>query len=318
MVRTDNLVALENAPEGTKFLGRLLWYTISDMRINMDEIKEAFATAGVDEQYLPKPINARDAFRRATKEAEAKRIPMEEAGQYLNLMVREVAMDSDRIVRQLVREVVDSKNTRLEYLPIVEVSLYGENDFRTDMKVVDISSQELDALAKIRTEFEQNKDHYNGRHIRDLVQRILSDCHPISVRSSGGVYFTPRAHEIGVNALQRLVKNLAPFGVSGDRTRLWTVPVVDADDQREMLSEGLEDQVNSESNALIKEITDIIKSGRKVKDTTARDFAQRARDLREKVKEYEVLLNDNIGAAQANLDLAMQAAVQLLERIDVA
>src|SRR5690554_103584 len=111
-MNTDTLVAVEKIT-GAKidFIGSLLWYTVTDCRISSSELSRLFAESGFSSTFLPKPINVRDAFRRSTKDVEIVKHPINgDNKKYLNLLVREVKMDKTVIVRQLVREVVDSEN----------------------------------------------------------------------------------------------------------------------------------------------------------------------------------------------------------------
>ncbi len=77
--KTDVLreaVAVGDAKEAegkTTFLGYLVYYTISGARVTREELQRAFEDAGVDPGYLPRPINARDAFRKAIRSVEVRR-----------------------------------------------------------------------------------------------------------------------------------------------------------------------------------------------------------------------------------------------------
>jgi hypothetical protein len=114
-----------------------------------------------------------------------------------------------------------------------------------------------------------------------------------------------------------MVKRIAPKGIAGDaRSRMYSIPVVDAVEQREMVQESLEDQVRSHSQALIKEMAEIIQKGRKVTAKTAAQYIDRVKGLQGMVKEYEDILEREIISSQANLEAAMQQALSLLSNQD--
>lgn len=318
-VDTDNLLVLDDKQYEKNFLGRILWYTISELRVTYGQLETAFQNAGIDEKYLPKPISPRDAFRRATKIAEAKRIKLD-SDRYLNLLVREVKMTNDEIVRQLVREVVDSKNVRLEYLPVVNMKLESDVKFTAE-PIVDRSNlydNESLALLKVENEYDRCKDNYDGRQVRNLVQTILSKCDPVAVRPSGGVYFTPEKFADTVQALAVFVKELSEYSVTSERSRLWSVPVIDAQEHRVMVEESLEDQVKNDSQSLVAEMAKMLKGGKTITQKTAEQYIQKVKDLKSLVAKYEDMLQTEIIGSQSAMDIAMEQARKLLDNVEAA
>ena len=318
-VNTDNLLVLDEKTDEAHVLGRILWYTISDCKVSFDQLKTAFNNAGIDEKYLPKPISPRDAFRRATKVAEAKRLKLDDE-RYLNLLVREVKMADDEIVRQLVREVVDSKNVRLEYLPVANMKLVNDTDFITEPIIprYEFYNDEDIALMKVANEFDRCKDNYNGRHVRELVQNILAGCDPVAVRPSGGVYFIPEAHSSTVQGLSEMIRELSQYSIDAERSRLYSVPVIDAQEHRIMVAESLEDQVKNNSQSLIAEMANILKTGRNITQKTAEQYIQKVKQLKTMVAKYEDMLNTEILNVQECINIALEQAKKLMENVEVA
>lgn len=318
-INNGSLLAIEDKTFAAHFLGRILWFTISDMKVRYEELQQAFNNAGIDEKYLPKPISPRDAFRRATKVAEAKRIKLDNE-QYLNLLVREVKMADDEIVRQLVREVVDSKNIRLEYLPVANMKLLNDKDFISDPIIANnyLNNEESLALLKVENEFEHTKENYNGRHVREMVMNILNGCDPVAVRPSGGVYFIPEKYADTAQALSEMVRELARYSIDAERSRLWAIPVVDAEEHKVMVAESLEDQVKANSNSLIGEMTKILKSGRNITQKTAEQYVNKVKGLKKMVAKYEDMLNTEILNVQECMSIALEQARKLLDNVEAA
>lgn len=320
MVRVDNLIAVNGAKVEIKFLGHLLWFTITDLRVTLEQLQEAFRQVGLDEAYLPKPINPRDAFRKATSKAEVKAYPLEE-GKRLNLLVREVKCDKDLLIRQVVREVVDAKNVRLEYLPIANLRLMGNQGEKVEVVPFiardNLYPAERSVLGSIEADYEAEKVSYNGQNVRDLIMRVLRNCHPVAVRPSGGVYFIPEAYEATVESLKALVRLLNGYKITGYSCELWSVPVVDAEEQRAMVKQNLEEQVMAESKALLEELTGLLKAENvKIRTKTAQKYIEQVRALAAMVKEYEDLLDTKITTVRANLDLVKAQAMALLEKAE--
>lgn len=318
-VNTENLLVLDDKTFEANFLGRILWFTVSDMKVTYDQLETAFRNAGIDEKYLPKPISPRDAFRRATKVAEAKRIKLDN-DRYLNLLVREVKMSDDEIVRQLVREVVDSKNVRLEYLPAANMKLVNDTDFITEPIVPrhDLYNDEDIALLKVENEFDRCKDNYNGRHVRELVQNILNGCRPVAVRPSGGVYFVPEKFGATVESLSEMVKIISQYSINAERSRLYSVPVIDAVEHRVMIAESLEDQVKNNSQSLVSEMANVLKSGRNITQKTAEQYINKVKELKKMVASYSEMLNTEILNVDEIMSIAMQQARKLLDNVEAA
>ena len=318
-INTDNLLVLNDQQFKADFLGRILWFTVSELSVSYDELKAAFQAAGIDEKYLPKEISPRDAFRRASKVAEAKRIKLDN-DTYLNLLVREVKMESNEIVRQLVREVVDSKNTRLEYLPVVEFALKNDTDFSADAMIGTLAlyQEEIKAMKNVTLEFEKCRQNYNGRHVRELVQSILSGCDPVAVRPSGGVYFVPEKYGDTVQSLSDMVRIISQYSINAERSRLYSVPVIDAQEHRVMVAESLEDQVKNNSQSLVSEMANVLKSGRNITQKTAEQYINKVKELKKMVANYSDMLHTEILNVDEIMNIAMQQARKLLENVEAA
>lgn len=298
---------------GREVMGHLIWYTICDVRVTREDLEATIKAAGLDAQHAPKPISARDAFRRASTRAEVKgqQLPNDRS---LNILVREVKQDKDEIVRHLVREVVDSRNVRLEYDEAARLTLKG--DGLTVDPLAGWDTEVSGVVAKIEADFAVDKDHYTGEHVRGVVSDILASTKPVAVRPSGGVYFARLAHEPTLRGLQAFVAAMDPYHTNGRRSRVYLVPVVDAVEQRQMVAESLEDQVAAEGKSLVHEMDRAIKGARKITPALAQQFIGRAKGLAGMVKEYETALETDITTAQATLDIVMQQAMQVLECVE--
>lgn len=316
VVDVDKLVAVREARNvEIEFLGQLLWYSIPEMAVSRADLERTFAEAGLDPSHLPKPINARDAFRRASKAGE---LTGHVVGQdrNLNLLVREVYADHTCLIRHLVREIVDGHNQRLEYTPVAALTLDGDVLKVNPLAVMEPVEQEQ--IAKIRLEYDRAREHYEADVIRNTLRSVLSTCSPVAVRPSGGVYFTPRSAEPTVTALKKWVASLEPFVTSGTGVKpsMYTVPVIDAAEHRAMVEESVEDQVKAMAESLINRMATDLRKGRTVTQKMAEGYIQEVRELKRMVAEYEELLQTQIQTAHANLEVTMAQAMKLLEMVE--
>jgi hypothetical protein len=316
--KTSDLIAVEKALNvEVKYLGALAWYSISDCLITRNQLAERLSQAGLEERFLPGELNIRDAFRRACHAGERKREPAGD-NNFVNILIRQVKADSRDMVVQVVKEVVDAKNIRLSYEPMVELTLLdGEITVR---ELVDVLPEDIaiNAAYAIVNRFQVVKNHYEGYHIRDLVMRVLRECDPVAVRPSGGVYFVPQVHEEKLQALKSFVNSLAEYSVTSNTSSMWSIPVIDVEEHRQMIRVSLEEQVNAESERLISEMTEIIKSGKTIRQKTAKQYIDRVRNLARLVKDYKDLLETKSIRAESNLEFALIEAQKLLMNAEAA
>jgi hypothetical protein len=319
-VKIESLVALERTGVDVQFLGSLLWFTIADLRVTREELAVAILDAGIDQKHLPRPISPRDAFRRATKRVELKEHPLGD-GRFLNLLVRDVAQDREKIVRYVVREIRDKQNVRLQFLPVVDLRLFDDDPGATlaIIPLTDLMDDERQAVERFRRDFEVEKMSYNGCTVRDIIMDVLQDCDPVKVRPSGGVYFTPEEHREKIEALKQLVGGLTKYNTNGHKSTLWSIPVINAEEQKEMLQESLEDQVRTDSESLVVEMLDLIEGGkRKITPALAQQYIERVQRLGNLVSKYEEMLQVQTVSAKANYELAMGQAIALLSKVAAA
>lgn len=334
--------AASGAVQEVEFLGHLLWYSLAETRITRENLLEALENAGVAEEFAPKPISPRDAFRRATASLEVIKVPIvlssespankpakliqdthdedETPTGYANIMVRDVASDSDHIVRQVVREEVDSENVRLSYEPVAQIQMNGDDHlsaFALPGKESDLLSAERGLLRDVRKRFEYECKHYDSGAVRRIVSAVLKEGSPLNMKASGGVYFISRDHEMVTDSVVRLVGELKDYATTSKTSTVMPVPMVDGDEYRDALAESLDEQVERQSRSLIHEMSRILKGSSKITDARQKEFVDRVRDLSGVVGEYEQLLEREIEGARTNLDLARKEAMSLLQKVEI-
>lgn len=337
-----NLVAVgKNLANGTasgevEFLGHLIWYSLAETRITRDNLLEALENAGVDEEFAPKPISPRDAFRRATASMEVVKVPITLSNQgasnklieeedniptgFANVMVRDVASDSEHIVRQVVREEVDSENVRLSYEAVAQIQMNGDDAlsaFALPGKESDLLDAERALLRDVWKRFDYERRHYDSAAVRRIVSSVLAEGSPVSMKASGGVYFVSREHETVTDSVVRLIGELKDYATSSKTSTVMPVPMVDGEQYREALADSLDEQVERQSKSLIHEMSRILKSGAKITDARQKEFVGRVRELSTVVGEYESLLEREIEGARGSLELAYKEAMSLLQKVEI-
>lgn len=291
----ENLAALDGG-KGNECLGSLCWYTVYDIKISRSCLEDKFIDAGIDLYYMPNPIKSIDAFRRATAELEENRLPCGETFQ--NYLIREVLCDKTSVVRQLIRETVDSKNVRLEYTKV------GEITFSRDCEQIRIMDSGAGGrLNKIEDLFVKYKENYDGQHLRRVVRNILADMNPTAVRPSGGVYFIPQKYQSKLSALEKLVRSL--------EGEFFCIPVIDRESSRDMLYQKFREQM--EQN--ISQIKNILQSGKISSKAEMVKIIDGSKKIVKQIDEYENLLNKNLGDLRLGVDVLKEQIITLLDAV---
>ena len=313
-------------PAAAAFLGHLFWYSISEAHAPRGELLSAMEDAGLEERFAPGEISARDAFRRVTSSLEVRKVALDAAAngrlfgterRHANLLVRDVRSGGGAPVRQVVREVVDAVGVALDHRVVAQLELSGDriNAFPLSSSLL---PEERDLLDRAEDAFAFAKEHHDAGAVRRVVSCALAECSPVGLRASGGVYFVPREREPELRAIGRFIEEMKDrLGEAARRTIAMTVPLVDKEEYRDAIAASLDEQVEREANALIREMAEVLRSGKKITRRRHDDFFARVRALKGSVSEYEALLERDITDAKANLELAQREAVALLTRVEV-
>lgn len=293
----------EVSPGGV--LGHLLWYTVPEQDITREKIAVAISAAGIDKRHMPMPISPRDAFRRAS------RITVPRGAGKTTYLIREVGGLENGVLRHIVREQrIDTAigGRRLDYRPLVALQITDDNP-AVNVDILDYS--ELDDECRritddIRARYDVTRDHYDASTLRRMIQGILGTCRPIAVRPSGGVHFVPQKYEATVYAVAELFPKIAGDG------KFWFLPVIDAANQREMISKSLDSHVESEAAAIVAELGRVMKGRQEVTPSLTEKYVRRVQAIAASVKEYEDMLETKAITAKSHLQLAEQQIRALL------
>jgi len=295
-------------------LGALVWYTVREASPTRDQLRQALAHARFDPGvWLPKEIFPRDAFRRATSDVERHRVPIEgEDGRFMNLLVREVSREKDRVVRHIVTEVVDSKNVRLSYTEKIRLTLRLDGGAPwVDSEALNgpIGDEELTAKADAIERFDHALHHYDGRTVREMVHQILLTAAPIAVKSSGGVYFVSRDHQDTVDGLKRFVAG----ATNNNGSRVWAMPVYDDGDAKAIIEDSLVAHVEEEGQKVIEDLAALLRGGEATEETMEATI-NRVAGLAKRTEAYERLLGEHVEAARTALEVARTQITTLWDR----
>ena len=286
-------------------LGYLAWYTIhNDLKVSRQDLEDRFIYCGIDAGFLPNNIHPADAFRRATSRVERTNLSVAgQKGLKVNLLVREVGSNSDQVVRHLVRELVDSNNVRLAYETVGEFRLYRTGGCMYSSYLGGPCAEEevRPVLKQAEDLYEDLRVNYEGEHLRRSVQQTLLDMRVTTVRPSGGVYFVPVSQKEKLDCLGALMKALGQ--------EWFTLPVVDAEDTRDMVRRKFADQIND----AVKSMTGAL-GAEKISQSQVSSLIDQAKRLIEDVGEYEGVLDQNLQDLRSRVEIVKLQMVSLLNK----
>jgi tetrahydromethanopterin S-methyltransferase subunit G len=324
-----------------EFLGHLLIVSVENTHVTREELEEAISEADVDERHVPRRISPRDAFRKAARKAEeiTRRVPLGDpslfggplGGPHANVLLREVKAADEEIVRGVVREVVDSSNVRLSYTTVARVELAptdrgsdkppGVRVTRLGAPASDPGGTELlpaeeGAIKQLVERYHYYREHYDSDAVRRVLLSVLHEGNPTPMRGNGGLYFVPRTHEEITRGLVRLADEIEERAAkrrdSRGRLSVVPIPLVDEARYRDVVEDSLEERVERQTRALVKEVGEVLRKNKRVSDKRRNSYLDRVRALQSDVAEYEELLRTEIAGARSGLEAAMRAATRLL------
>ncbi len=292
---------------GTPVLGHLTWFTVpGEAECGRPDLEASFNRHGLRLDLLPPAIEPVDAFRRATTAVQRSRLPGP-GGRYVNLLVREVGSTAEECRRQMVREIVDSRNRRLEYTPAAHLvytrqQANGEGRFATTLGLDDSDLGYESAVAACREAerlYERWREFYQAEALRSLLRRYVRQIHAVLARVAGGVYFVPSSYG---DELERLGRFAVELQAS------WTaIPVIDTPNTRETVREAVAGDVARLLDALRAELAQ--EPGKRGLSSLLTE----ARGVLELITQYEEVLSQDLFDLTQGARLVRDAMVQALE-----
>lgn len=330
---TGYLEAMEAG--GAPLLGHLVLYSIFDSNVTRDDVEAYFSNLGLDPMWVPPAIRAVDAFEKVTGPAgirvsypidrpegqRRRRRQGEPLDQVATLMVRHVRRDGKHIVRHLVREVRDERETRLSY----DVRL-GECVFHRDPGSDDAGAGSLEVapdhgairalppaeqrqvqalLAQIKSAYTRHCTYLGADRLRAMLRNYIESLNAVRVRPTGGVYFVHRRHADTLAGLRELVRCL------GGGSHLVRVPIPDQEEMREMVVSAFTTRARDDLDRLARDIAEAQRAG-DAGDTVVTGLHKRFADLKAATAEHAQLLNTTLDDTGAALKLVQAQLTSLL------
>lgn len=318
------LDAIQNLPQEA-FLGSLLYFSISQADVNLENARRDLTAASLSTDTLRKNLRPVDAFRKAAKRIEKKF--KEVNGVRSEIMVRPVGEDGAQSYRHIILEravVQAGKKRRVFYEKVGELTFtrgvkkdgeyegHGVEVRRTTANLGNALTAEEDQwLTEQLATFQDHYDHllkYMDSHaVRTFVREYIYGLSGTCVKESGGLYFIKQDHHDEVERLSQWVKSIG--------SEFHTLPLLNLNEQKEMIMEAFEDETIQQVERLMGEIKKILDSDRKIEEKTFDMYADEAAQLTAKVQEYNAMLGSKAERAAYEISIFGQQVLALAPRI---
>lgn len=243
------------------YLGTLVWYNIGGeepLPVTRGELARWFEELSLDEAFLPAQPRGVEAFRAATTGLSDEWVS---GGIRYRASVRETTSNSEFVLRQLWASWTD-ENGETQSRRVADLQFFrprrtadgrqhGTEVLKTMLHrgLEDLDRARLQAIVdRCERAYKAFATRQSTQAIRFTVRRYLIDrLSAVSMRAGGGgTYFVPPEHHETVRALAQLVRRCGP------QCRMLFTPVVNEPEQRDMIRESVEQDVEARVDSLLR------------------------------------------------------------------
>lgn len=282
-------------------LGNLLYYSLSDMKIQENELIDLFKLNQIPTNYIRK-ISAPDAFRRASSSIKNTNLfitdPNTGVTLKLKIEVDEVKSDITGIKRIIGVKSIDEKNEDISYVPIA--SLEFDRDTNSAIYDIDVNYKNNNDIVNLCKDVIKKYNEWSVYHTKDTIRntilRIVNDTHPVSLTSTGLCKFVPRSHTDLLYSLKEVLKDMEHFCQNaGEHNFMEIIPVINTEEQQDLIKDASSRELKEELFGFTQELKDVLQARQALPSRTVSSYLERFKVLSEKVNDYENLLGNYLG-----------------------
>lgn len=277
-------------------LGNLLFTNLIDMQIADSDLSAIFQKNNVPESYVKK-ISAADAFRRASSSIKNRILYIGLANDKVRVEIDEVKSDADYIKRIIGIKKVDEVSEDITYTPIGEIIFNRANNTCTATTYLLQHEYDYPTFRCLCDEVENKYSDWSVYHnkdtIRNIVNRIIADTHPISLMPTGLCKFIPSSSTDLLYNLKSALKDMSLYRAktAGNEDNIMEIiPVIDTEEQRNLVKKNFTAEITDELFNFTQELKEVLTKRQTLSVRTAASYIDKFNALKNKAKEYESLL----------------------------
>lgn len=293
-------------------LGNLLFYSLSDMQIAENELLDIFQNNNIPENYVRK-ISKIDAFRRASSSIKNKTLYIPDPSNptsnlKIKIEVDEVRCDNTGITRIVGKKMIDEANEKVKYDPIAEL-IFHRDTGKTSCNVTDLNPDTLQAYTDLCDEVEDNYRIWSVYHtkdtIRNTINRIITDTHPVNLTPTGLCKFVPKSHTDLLYSLKEALNEMKQYCQQNQTNFMEIIPVINTDEQSDLIKNASMTELKGTLFNFTQELKEVLVNRQTLPARTVNSYLERFKELREKVDDYENLLGNYLGFLKVQLTEAV-------------
>jgi hypothetical protein len=235
-----------------------------------------------------------------------KRVPNAMSGGYDNYLLRDIPMDGSSVYKVLVRESVQPGGLVYKAeLSILTFDKVARDVTHTPTPVGDVVAQQI--VSDILVTYDAERGALNSHAVRELIRKMLLDRKAVNVRGEGGgLYFVGRDE-------QEFFEHLEGFAAMlPGKVEMGSHPVLDDAKRREMLQRPFMTEVTDETDRIAIELSVILENKTPISSARMASYLKQMEDAKEKVAEYDKLLETTHDLAYSALSIVNRQLGRLL------
>lgn len=294
-------------------LGNLLFTNLIDMKIPVSDLTGIFKSNNIPESYV-KTISHADAFRRASSSIKNRVLYITGGNGHdkVRVEIDEVKCDSDSIKRIIGIKRVDEVNEDISYEPMGEIlfNRVGNTCVATPLAAPGDCDYQIfrDLCDEVENKYADWSVYHNKDTVRNIINRIIADTHPVNLMPTGLCKFIPQLSTDLLYHLKDALGEMSSYG-SGGRNIMEVIPVIDTEEQRELVEKNFTAEITNELFGFTQELKDVLTKKQSLSVRTAASYIDKFNLLKQKAQEYESLLGIYV-------DSIHQQITQSLELVD--
>ena len=276
-------------------LGNLLFTNLIDMRIPVADLISIFQSNNIPDSYV-RTISEADAFRRASSSIKNRILLLNAATEKVRVEVDEVKSDYEGIKRIIGVKKVDEVSEDISYQPVGEIIFNRTNNLCTATPLFAPGDADYQAIRDLCDEVENKYQDWSVYHnkdtVRNIINRIVSDTHPVNLMPTGLCKFIPQTSTDLLYNLKQALTEMQSYASTPTMSRniMEIIPVIDTEEQRNLIEKNFTAEITDELFSFTQELKDVLQKKQVLSTRTANAYIEKFNILKAKAKEYESLL----------------------------
>lgn len=276
-------------------LGNLLFTNLIDMRIPVADLISIFQSNNIPDSYV-RAISEADAFRRASSSIKNRILLLNAATEKVRVEVDEVKSDYEGIKRIIGVKKVDEVAEDISYQPVGEIIFNRTNNLCTATPLFAPGDADYQAIRDLCDEVENKYQDWSVYHnkdtVRNIINRIISDTHPVNLMPTGLCKFIPQTSTDLLYNLKQALIEMQSYASTPTMSRniMEIIPVINTEEQRNLIEKNFTAEITDELFSFTQELKDVLQKKQVLSTRTANAYIEKFNILKAKAKEYESLL----------------------------